>query len=144
MAMLQRTCSRCGTEFEAKTSRATYCTASCRALASRERHEKPTSNVFTMPGAKGSGTIRAAVLAELGGQQDGVSGRQALAIADRLDAGVSDTAWLPMSRRLDELLAQAAKLAAAAPGAEDGKPDPIEYLVERGEQRRLTVVGSPA
>lgn len=132
-------CARCGTRFEGKTARAAYCSASCRALASRDRKTRPqppSGVVVALPGVQGDTTIRAAVLVALGAQQDTVAGRQALALADRLDSGASDGAWSAMSKRLGELLAEAERVAAEAMAASGDQVDPVEFLKARGERRR--------
>ena len=59
----------------------------------------------------------------------------ALALADRLDAGVSDTAWSPMSRRMDELIAAVAEQALLAAASHDDT-NPIAFLLQRAEDRR--------
>lgn len=138
--MFVATCARtrCGKSFEAKTVRARYCSASCRALDSKDRRSRPqgpSGNVLTLPGSRGAGTIRSAVLEALDTQVDTVAGRQALAIADRLDFGVSDGAWAAMSKRLDELLAAAERAAASALIAAGDESDPIAFLQARGERR---------
>jgi len=134
-AMLQRQCPRCSTEFEAKTARAVYCSASCRALASKDRKTHPTASVTNLPGANGAGTIEASVLKSLGNQLDTVVGRQAVVAARRMDAGVSDSSFAPMSRRLDELLEVAAQQAALAAAKGDDLDNPIAYLRKRAEDR---------
>lgn len=141
--MFSATCTRCHTPFEAKTARAKYCSASCRALDSKDRktHPQPsTGNVFTLPGKAAAKTIRAAVLEQLGDQQDGVPGRQALALADRLDNGVSDGAWAAMSKRLGELLDEAARAGVRAK-IDGGQTDPVEFLKRRGDDRARGVLG---
>ena len=134
-AMLQRQCPRCSTEFEAKTARAVYCSASCRAMASQDRKAHPMAHVTSLPGAKGAGTIEAAVLKKLGNQHDTVVGRQAMVAARRMDAGVSDSSFAPMSRRLDELLEVAEQQAALAAASGADQDNPIAYLRKRAEER---------
>lgn len=141
--MFAVTCARCGTPFEGKTARATYCSASCRALASKDRRSRPQApagNVVALPGRTGASTIRAAVAKQLGGQQDTVPGRQALALADRLDNGASDGAWANLSKRLGELLEEAELLKVAAAGSTE--TDPIEYLKQQAALRLTGVHGA--
>ena len=134
-AMIHRQCPRCATEFDAKTARAVYCSASCRALASKDRSRNPGATVTSLPGARGAGTIAAAVLEKLGNQRDSVVGRQAMRAAERMDAGVSDSSFAPMSRRLDELLEVAAQQAALAAASGDDQDNPIAYLRKRAAER---------
>lgn len=134
-ALHHRECPRCSKAFEAKTARAVYCSASCRALASKDRSKHPVAGVTTLPGAKGAGTIEASVLKSLGNQLDTVVGRQAIVAARRMDAGVSDSSFAPMSRRLDELLETAAQQAALAAAKGDDADNPIAYLRKRAEER---------
>ena len=135
------TCVRCGAAFEGKTRRATYCTSVCRAMASKERRAKPDAAVVAMPGATGAGTIEAAVRAQLGSQIDTVVGRQAVAAAKRLDGGVSDSAFSPISRRLHELLDQSAQAAALAASQGSTEDNPIAFLKEQAERRRRDTAG---
>jgi len=133
-ALIHRQCPRCSTEFDAKTARAVYCSSSCRALASQDRKAHPVTPVSTLPG-KGAGTIEASVLKSLGNQLDTVVGRQAVVAARRMDAGVSDSSFAPMSRRLDELLEVAAQQAALAAASGADQDNPIAYLRKRAEER---------
>ena len=139
--MFAVTCARgaCGKPFEAKTARAKYCSASCRALDSKDRKthpQPPSGNVVSMPGARGAGTIRAAVVKALSGQADSVAGRQALKIAERLDQGASDSAWANLSRRLDDLLEAASRAAALAAVQGQDEDNPVAFLKARAEKRR--------
>lgn len=138
--MIATSCARCSTPFEAKTIRARYCSASCRALDSKDRRnhpQAPAGNVRALPGARGPEDITAAVRAALGSQLESVAGRQAVKLATRLDQGASDSSWSAMSKRLDELLAQAAQAAALAAVKGDDESNPIAYLKARGERRRV-------
>lgn len=131
MAQLQRICARCGRQFAAATSKATYCTGACRIAASKERRKSaPVAPVIQL----GSGTVRSAVLRELGEQASTSIGREALMLAERIDSGVSDSAWPSLSRRLDELRVSAAKANAAAAGAAS-EEDPVEFLKRRAAGR---------
>lgn len=94
-----------------------------------------------MPGATGPGTIEAAVRTQLGSQLDTVVGRQAVAAAKRLDGSVSDSAFSPMSRRLHELLDQAAQAAALAATKGDAEDNPIAFLKAQAERRRHGAAG---
>ena len=127
-----KTCVQCSKEFEAASNRAMYCGSTCRARRSEGRH--PVTPVTTLPG-KGAGTIEASVLKSLGNQLDTVVGRQAVVAARRMDAGVSDSSFAPMSRRLDELLEVAAQQAALAAAKGDDLDNPIAYLRKRAEDR---------
>jgi len=141
--MFECSCARCGASFEGKTRRATYCSSVCRAMASKERRSKPSGEVVSLPGAKGAGTIEAAVREQLGSQLDTVVGRQAVAAAQRLDGSVSDSAFSPMSRRLHELLDQAAQAAAlaASKGGVGVEENPIAFLKSRAERRAHGAAG---
>jgi hypothetical protein len=140
VASLTRACSHCGSTFEAKTSRAVFCSGSCRALASKARahaEQAGRGKVINLPGAASAPTnsIEATTLTELGGQASTSTGRQALLIARRLDAGVSDSALAGMSRRFDELLAEAGRQEALASSKGDDTENPIAFLVKRAEDR---------
>ena len=52
-----------------------------------------------------------------------------------MDAGVSDSSFAPMSRRLDELLEVAAQQAALAAASGADQDNPIAYLRKRAEER---------
>ena len=112
-------------------------------MASKERRSKPSGEVVSLPGAKGAGTIEAAVREQLGSQLDTVVGRQAVAAAQRLDGSVSDSAFSPMSRRLHELLDQAAQAAAlaASKGGVGVEENPIAFLKSRAERRAHDAAG---
>ena len=111
-------------------------------MASKERRSKQSSGeVVPLPGAKGAGTIEAAVREQLGSQLDTVVGRQAVAAAQRLDGSVSDSAFSPMSRRLHELLDQAAQAAALAATKGDAEDNPIAFLKAQAERRRHGAAG---
>lgn len=134
-ALIARACVRCGKSFGAKTSRASYCTDVCRALASKER--RSGSNVVKLPGSvEPRGPLEVQVAAELAGQAETSVGRQALLMARRLDAGVSDSALRSVSIRLDELLAEASRRAAVQSAAADVEANPIAFLIDRAERRR--------
>ncbi len=136
---MTKACARCGKEFESASARAKYCGSTCRARSSEERKthpQPPSGNVVSMPGARGAGTIRAAVVKALAGQADSVAGRQALKIAERLDQGASDSAWANLSRRLDDLLEAASRAAALAAVQGQDEDNPVAYLKARAEKRR--------
>ncbi len=138
MSARERACGHCGEIFTAKTARGVYCSDLCRATAGRERQRRP-ANVVALPARAAADSIRAAVARELGDQAHTPTGRQALLLAGRLDAGPADAVLAPLSRRLGELMASAVENAAAlaAAGQDD---DPVEFLRARAEARRLSSV----
>ena len=138
-ASFERACSRCGKSFTAKTRRASFCSGSCRALASKDRAKAEAAGraqVVSLPGAAAVSpiSIEAVTLEELGGQAATSTGRQALMLARRLDAGVSDSSLASVSRRLDELLAEAGRQSALLSADEDSD-NPIAFLRHRAAER---------
>lgn len=107
-------CTRCGTEFDAQRPTAKYCTASCRALASREfkraaevGEHVAAANVVAMTArrtpARGRRvtSIEAALVRELGAAANTSIGQQALLLARRMDAADDSGAALAnMSKQL--------------------------------------------
>ena len=60
MASFERSCIRCGTAFTAKSRRGEYCSASCRAMASKERARAGSlerAKVMSLPGAAEWGNV---------------------------------------------------------------------------------------
>ena len=72
---------------------------------------------------------------ELGGQAGTSVGLRALALARRLDQGVADSSLSSVDKRLEDLLAQASRAAAAASADQDAD-NPIAFLRARAEERR--------
>lgn len=138
-----RACDHCGDSYTAQRSDSRYCSSGCRSKATLARKRAPRASVVTMPGATGPGMIEAAVREQLGSQLDTVVGRQAVAAAQRLDGSVSDSAFSPMSRRLHELLDQAAQAAAlaASKGGVGVEENPIAFLKSRAERRAHGAAG---
>ena len=120
-------CSRCGKEFEAQRPTARYCTASCRALASREAkraaegaalaadatvvaiasRRRSTSRSASRGAA---GTVEESVTRELGEAASTSLGRQALALARRMDANIdTGSALASLSKQLVILTAAAVR-----------------------------------
>ena len=122
-----------------KTVRARYCSGVCRAMASKVRRgltaSRPADSVTSLPGADPRGLIERRVADELGGQAGTSVGLRALALARRLDQGVADSSLSSVDKRLEDLLAQASRAAAAASADKDAD-NPIAFLRARAEERR--------
>lgn len=107
----------CGTAFEARSSKARYCSDRC-----RKRKGKSDALVVDLPrqteGDTGAGTVESATLAALteAGRADHPLGAAALALARRVDSPGLDTgsALAAVVRQLEATLAAATKGAAAA------------------------------
>lgn len=132
-------CAHCGEGFVPKTVRARYCSGVCRAQASKVRRgltpAKSTDSVTSLPGADPRGLIERRVEDELGGQAATSVGLRALALARRLDQGVADSSLSSVDKRLEDLLTQASR-AAAATSADKDADNPIAFLRARAEERR--------
>lgn len=140
MALISRVCERCGRQFKSATSRARFCTGACRSAAAKARSS--TGKVVALPGAGSAGVIESRVWEELGAQRDTAVGQQALLMARRLDAGVSDSALRSVSQRLEELLTEASRRSAVVSAAEDVVDNPIAFLIRRAEERHGGSVGA--
>lgn len=114
-------------------SRAKYCSTTCRTRAFKGRQS--TAPVTSLPGADPRGLIERRVEDELGGQAATSVGLRALALARRLDQGVADSSLSSVDKRLEDLLTQASR-AAAATSADKDADNPIAFLRARAEERR--------
>jgi len=121
-------CSRCGKEFAAQRPTAKYCSASCRAMASRDAKRAAeaaglteAANVVAIAGrrpnaatrkpkALGGAGVESSVLRELGDAASTSLGEQALVLARRLDANVdTGSALASLSKQLVVLTAAAVR-----------------------------------
>ncbi len=142
------TCAACSTDFDARSSRARFCSAKCRydahyrrtklglpegpakpeqAKPKRTRKAKPTPESDAPVGTLG------AVLAELreAGRLDSSAGQAAVALARRIDDGAESSAGLAaLTRELRAAMAEALARAEAA-------GDALDELRARREARRV-------
>lgn len=123
---MTKTCQRCGTDFEAKSPRAKWCSDRCRKAAQRggdvvqfpadgepEHDEKLDAGYILKLGPVGSATFASLTAA---GRQDHPAGRVALALAARIDHPNMDTgsALASVARQHSAAMAEALKGAGAA------------------------------
>lgn len=119
------TCETCGRVFDGKTSRARFCSSACRGRAARQR-TAPTPT----PGSQVAASVTEALRRMR--QLDTPSGQQAVALAQRIDAGTDVAAGLAAcSRQLQALLKDAQHAAYL-----DDDDDPIAQLRQRRDERR--------
>lgn len=116
-------CAHCGTAFAAQSSRASYCSSSCRGKAKRQRERSPEPQP---PAAAGPGATPAAgglvstVAAELtkASVLDTIPGRAALALAYRIESPMeTGSAAASMTKELSRLVEEAKAL---TPKQQDG------------------------
>lgn len=87
---MTRTCAQCGKPFEAQTSRARFCSSTCRAHKAKgqppreQRPERPTSS-----DAGQESSVRAAL--EAAGRESSPLGIAVMILARRLDASAQET-----------------------------------------------------
>jgi hypothetical protein len=125
---LRRTCERCGTEFEAKTSRRRFCGSTCRA---RKAEGRPAPGPKPKK-AKPRTDVAEALLQELQKLRmaNVYEGRVALGIARQLDTDtVVGAAYASLSRELDRRV-EALRLKA------ERADDPAKVIKGRLEEKR--------
>lgn len=108
-------CSHCGTAFEAQSSRASYCSSSCRGKAARQRERRGGNAMPAKPEAKAPqpGALVSQTAADLAklGVIDTIPGRAALALAYRIESPMeTGSAAASMTRELSRLVAEAKAL----------------------------------
>ena len=144
MPAFQRTCDRCGTDYQARRSTSRYCSASCRSAAARQRHaQTPPEPAPAPPGQPAEQSPRTQVEQMVRNQLlergclDTVDGQSAVALAIQVDERAPGRSALITSLRATLQLALDGHQPPAEDGADDGAaPDPIIQLEERREQRR--------
>ena len=140
------TCAACSTEFDARSSRARFCSAKCRTDAHYRRTKlglpeaknppakpKRTRKVKPAPETDAPVGTLGAVLAELreAGRLDSSAGQAAVALARRIDDGAESSAGLAaLTRELRAAMAEALARAEAA-------GDALDELRARREARRV-------
>lgn len=144
MASYSKICEYCQTRFETARASAKYCKSSCRAMASKARARTESASdatVSTLPGAEAKGQLEMITLATIGNAAQTPLGRQAVILAKRLDAGVSDGALAAVSKRYSDLMDQLDKLQQSAQD-ENVQDDPIAHLRQRAAERWGESVGT--
>lgn len=137
--MVNRTCERCRRPFTAVNSSARFCSASCRAMAAKDRSKgrgvAPVTTVtpVTTPDAQPESSISVleAVRRKLdaAGEADSPAGRMALTMAARADSGQdSGSALAALMKQLAVTLEDAVGRVVAG--------DPIDEVREARERRR--------
>lgn len=102
----------CSQSFEAKTSRARFCSSACRGRAHRQHSPTPAEATVTIEESNLTRVVRRE-LEEIG-QIDGVDGQLALVIAAQLSTD-NVSGFAALSAELRALLARARTLADAGP-----------------------------
>ena len=138
-ALADRCCPQCGTSLAGRASRATYCSSTCRARATKQRKaNRQPGTVSTLPGQGSLGAIERRVVAELtAAQLDSSMGQMAALAARQLDGGHDGaSAMASLMRRLEQMLEtlRAERVAAEAQTDLDAD-DPIAFLARRAEER---------
>jgi hypothetical protein len=127
---MTRACAFCGNPFEAKRSTAKYCGSSCRSKASTGA-PRPVQAPAPKPAA-GRARLAKAVSRDLeaAGRLDSVLGQQAVALAERIDLGATDTgsAIAALSKELRAVME-------AALADAKGAADPLDELRARRERK---------
>lgn len=130
----------CGTSLEGRSPRATYCSSSCRARATKQRRaNRAPATVSALPGASVvAGAIERRVVAELSAPQlDSSLGQMAVLAARQLDGGHDGaSAMASLMRRLEQMLdtLRAERVASEAQADADAD-DPFAFLARRAEER---------
>lgn len=136
----------CVVDFEAKTARAKYCSATCRSRAARERKAAAESVEADERSGRAEHALVRAVRKELEDATafETVDGQLALQVARRIvdpdGSGIS-----ALSKELRSLLADA-KAAAGAPSTTGASPSPVvkDDEVERARRRRKEIAQAAA
>lgn len=154
---MTRTCSRCGSAFEAERSTAQFCGQRCRQADSRQRQRDrakadtaaalaevvslPTSQrrreAPGEPSEPETLSVEARARRELGKLSDSALGQMCLQAARRLDEGrdTSAAGVASLMKRLEDMLSTAAGILAAGTAEEADEDDPIAFLEQRGHER---------
>lgn len=131
-----RRCEQCGGPLDGMSSRARFCSTTCRTRSAKGHPATPAAE--DEPPHAQSGRQAAAVLAELAsaGRQDSALGVAALALAERVDKGAQETgaALAALVKALRETLAEALKDAEAS-------GDLVDELREARERRQARARG---
>ena len=135
---MRKACDSCGVAFEAKRPAAKYCGERCRKRAQRRpggvkaKTRAGALPVAALPVGSHEGPLAAATLAELeqAGRADTAAGNAALALARRIDSGITETgsSLAAMVREHRATLAEAVRNAAVA-------ADPLDELRSRRERK---------
>lgn len=135
------TCETCRTSFHSRSSRARYCSDSCRA---RARYARTIGRTIVAPVPDPleapAGALADAIRRDLEhlGHADTTLGLAALALASRIDAGAeSSTGLAALTRELRSCLAEA-----RAQGDQSG-PDALIEIKAKRAQRRAAAADFP-
>ena len=137
------TCATCSSDFEARSSRARFCSSKCRTAAHYRRTKLGAPEAINPPPAKAKRTRKskpgesptgtlAAVIAELteAGRLQTSAGQAAIALATRIDAGAESSAGLAaLTREMSARMAEATANVAQA-------GDALDELRAKREARR--------
>lgn len=138
-------CGHCGTEFEAKTKRARYCSTTCRSRAARDRKAKAAEvEAEKDAGSEKEHSLVKAVRRDLARAEavDTVAGQLALQVARRI-ANPEESSISALSKELRSLLAEAKSATPAAqPEAAAGPVE--EDDVTRARRRREEIAAQAA
>lgn len=133
---MTRTCTECGAEFDARSSRAMRCSDACRKRASRAKTKRSAPPA---PSTDEARSIVDAALAHLrnGGLEATVAGQAALILARRLAAEVQLDTGSNLIAMIDKLLTLIESLGSAleVPGAPPQPGSPLDDLAKRREHR---------
>lgn len=156
---MTRTCSRCGSAFEAERSTARFCGKRCRQADSRQRQRdrakaeaaSALAEVVSLPTTARSRrgetpqepsepevlSVESRARRELGKLSESALGQMCLQAARRLDEGrdTSAAGVASLMKRLEDMLATAAGILAAGTAEEADEDDPIAYFEQRGHER---------
>jgi len=127
--VVTKTCVRCGTAFQAQSTRARYCGSTCRARAADARKDEAT---VTSLASVATPSLMAAVRAALEpvDRASSPAGVASLILAARIDTGTeSGPAIAALTKQLHASLAEALRDTAAS-------GDAVDELMERRRARR--------
>lgn len=127
--MQRRVCDQCGTGFEARSSRAKFCSAACRVRSHRgtpKASPEVAAAVDSTPVRDLLASVRSAL--DAAGRTSTPKGQMCLLLAgEAMDADAR--ALPPLTRELS------ARLTEALAGSAGAKGDPVDELRERRERR---------
>lgn len=89
---MRRVCARCAKEFQGRSSRATYCSATCRVAANRAKKASSDGVVIDLPIPVRGQSLEDAVAAMLSGREDDAVAQIAISLARRIDNSAMDSA----------------------------------------------------
>ena len=113
---MRRVCLRCSKEFQGRSSRAVYCSGTCRVAANRAKKSLAGGVVVDLPVPKPGQSLEDAVVARLAGREEDPVAQIAVALARRIDHSRMDTASgvASLARELRSTLAVLGSVSPAA------------------------------